>query len=105
MGRGSSGASTGWKAQLKRMASNGEMPKVIIGNREQQAAVFKEIDRLYEMPQTNDRIIYGDGQTQVQHMDGSGRTSRVTYPSGENASEEEKRGALKWLLYRKSQRR
>ena len=105
MGRGSSGALTGWKAQLKRMARNGEMPKAIIGDREQQTEIFKEIDRLYEMPQTNDNIFYGDGQVQVQHRDGSGRTSRVFYPSGENASEEEKRGALKWLLYRKSQRR
>ncbi len=104
MGRGSSGAGSSWKNQLKKMAKSGRVPTSIFGNRDQQAEILREIDRLYDMPETNNRIVYGDGQVQVWHMDGSGRTSRATYPSGDNASEEEKRGALKWLLHKIAQK-
>lgn len=72
------------------------MPTYIIGNREQQAKVFEEIDKLYSMPDTSARIAdQGDG---VWVMVGE-KTYRASYPSGENASEAEKRGVLKKILY------
>ena len=101
MGRGSSGAGSGtgngWKKQLRAAAKKGEMPAYIMGNREQQAAIFKEIDKLFPMPDTTARII--DQGSGVWMMNTDGSVQRSGYPSGENATEAEKNGVLKWLLY------
>ena len=96
MGRGSSGIGNGWKNQLAKSAKKGEMPSVIMGNREQQAEVFEEIDKLYPMPDTKARIVDQGANVWVSMQ---GKVYRQGYPSGENATEEEKRGVLKWLLY------
>lgn len=104
MGRGSSGASggNGWKSQLRQFAQKGEVPSYIGGSRENQSKVFKEIDKLYSMPDTNARIS-DQGDAVLVQMNGTVR--RSGYPSGESASEEEKRGVLKWILYGMSRRR
>lgn len=102
MGRGSSGIGNGWKSQLAKTAKKGEMPSYIMGNREQQAEVFKEIDKLYSMPDTKARIVDQGSNVWVSLQ---GKVYRSGYPSGENASEEEKRGVLKWLLYNRIKRR
>lgn len=75
------------------------MPSVIMGNREQQAEIFKEIDKLYSMPDTKATIVDQGASVWVNMH---GRVFRSGYPSGENASEEEKRGVLKWLLYNRA---
>lgn len=96
MGRGNSGIGGGWRSQLVKSAKKGEMPYAIMGNREQQAEVFEEINKLYSMPNTDARIIdQGDG-VWVQL---NGKVYRAGYPSGENASEAEKQGVLKHVLY------
>ena len=97
MGRGSSGIGNGWKSQLAKSAKKGEMPAYIMGNREQQAEVFEEIDKLYSMPDTKKAKIADQGASVFVQM--NGKVFRSGYPSGENASEEEKRGVLKWILY------
>lgn len=100
MGRGSSGIGAGaWKKALKGYAARGEMPATIMGNREQQSAVFKEIDKLYSMPDTKARIVDQGANVWVSMQ---GKVYRQGYPSGENATEEEKRGVLKWLLYNRN---
>ena len=98
MGRGSSGIGDGggWIKQLKASAKKGEMPTYIVGNREQQSAVFEEIDRLYKMPDTTARVVDQGSSVWVQI---DGKVYRAGYPSGEAASEAEKRGVLKKILY------
>ena len=97
MGRGNSGIGAGgWRKELRDAAKKGEMPAYIVGSREDQAKVFEEIDRLFPMPDTNARIVDQGTGVWVQ-IDGN--VYRSSYPSGEAASEEEKRGALKKLLY------
>lgn len=76
------------------------MPTAIGGSRENQALVFREIDRLYAMPQVETRRIT-QGETSV-YVDFGNRTARSSYPSGTQASEAEKRGVLKWLLHTKA---
>ena len=72
------------------------MPTYITGNRDQQAQVLEEIDKLYSMPETDARIVdQGDG-VWVQL---NGKVYQAGYPSKENASEAEKRGVLKKVLY------
>ena len=105
-GRGSSnpgggGGNSGWKKQLKSFANRGEMPAYIGGNREQQSEVFKEIDKLYKMPETNARIIDQGSSVWVQV---DGKVYRQGYPTGETASESEKRGVLKKILYNHKKR-
>ena len=94
MGTGTS--SGNWKAQLRKMAKQGKMPRIIYGDRATQSAVLKEIDRLYDMPEVNAKIVDQGNAVWVNFY---GTVSRSLYPSGNNASEEEKRGALKMLLY------
>ena len=96
MGRGSSGIGDGWEKQLRDAAKKGEMPTYIVGDRAQQSKVFEEIDKLYPMPKTNARIVDQGDAVWVQI---DGRVYRSTYPSGESASEAEKRGVLKKILY------
>ena len=72
------------------------MPRYIVGNREAQAEIMTEIDRLYPMPETNAVTVdQGDGVW----VNFQGRVSKGFYPSGAAASEAEKRGVLKHLLY------
>lgn len=98
---GGRGASSGsWKFQLKQYAARGKMPKVIVGTKEAQSKVFKEIDKLYDMPKISprDRIIdRGDGVS----MTLGNSTRRASYPSGRNASQAEKNGVKKWLAHKK----
>ena len=96
-GRGQSNPNGGgWKRKLSAYARRGEMPTYITGNRDQQAQALEEIDRLYPMPDTDARIIdQGDG-VWVQL---NGKVYQAGYPSKENASEAEKRGVLKKVLY------
>ena len=96
-GRGQSNPNGGgWKSKLNAYARRGEMPTYITGNRDQQAQVFEEIDKLYSMPETDARIVdQGDG-VWVQL---NGKVYQAGYPSKENASEAEKRGVLKKVLY------
>lgn len=96
---GASGFS--WQRQLKQMAKQGKMPAAIVGNRDAQAQIFTEIDKLYTMPQTNATIVdQGDGVW----VNFNGRVSRSGYPSGDAASDAEKRGVLKWKLWRMQSR-
>ena len=99
MGRGNSGIGSGWKSQLRAAAKKGEMPAYIMGNREQQAEIFREIDRLYPMPDTTNTRINDQGDA-AWVMTAAGKVYRSGYPSGEGASEQEKNGVLKWLLYK-----
>lgn len=78
------------------------MPAYIMGNREQQSEIFEEIDRLYPMPDINARIIDQGTAVWVQI---DGKVYRASYPSGVTASEEEKRGVLKKILYNHIQKR
>jgi len=97
-GRGSSSGGGGsWKSQLEGMARKGEMPNSIAAQREQQVKIFKEIDRLYNIPNTDAKITdQGDGV----YVNFGGYVRRASYPSGTQATAEEKRGVLKWLLHR-----
>lgn len=94
-GRGSKSGFS-WKKQLHEMAQKGEIPHYIMGSSEVQSRILKEIDKLYSMPQTNAQIV--DQGTGVW-VSFNGKVSRSSYPSGEAASEAEKRGALKMLLH------
>ena len=105
MGRGSStrnGDGNGWKKMLRIAAKNNKMPAVIVGNPAQQSAVLKYIDKLYPMPKTNAKIVDQGDAVWVQM---NNKTYRTTYPSGMSADKEEKRGALKKLLYNILQRK
>ena len=93
---GASGFS--WQRQLKQLAKQDQMPRYVAGDRSTQAQIFKEIDKLYTMPETDATIT--DQGTQVWVNFGNS-VSRSGYPSGEAASDEEKRGVLKWLLWNK----
>ncbi len=96
-GRGGSGG-VSWKSELANMARSGNMPKVIAAQREQQAKIFKEIDKLYKMPETSAKVTdQGDGV----YVNFGGSVRRASYPSGTSASQQEKRGVLKWILYNK----
>ena len=95
-GRGS--GSGAWKSQLRQMAKEGRMPTWVAGTKEQQSAFFKEIDKLYDMPQVSTRQIIDQGDR--VYVDYGNRTSGMGYPSGANASRAEKMGVLKMLLWR-----
>ena len=97
-GRGGS-SGLGWKSQLRQMAKQGKIPNAIIGNRDAQSAIFTEMDRLYDMPQVRANIVDQGSGVWVNFF---GSVSRASYPSGENASEAEKRGVLKWILHKHS---
>lgn len=98
MAKGGRGGRRGsWKSQLKKMAAQDIMPKAFTGNREAQAQFFKEIDKLYPMPQVSTRYII-PRETDV-YVDFGNKVKVGRYPSGAQASEAEKRGVLKWLLH------
>lgn len=94
-GRGST-SGFGWKSQLRKFANEGKMPGYVAGPREMQSKVMVEIDKLYPMPKTDARIIDQGESVQVT-LDN--KTSRAFYPSGKEASDAEKRGVLKMLIY------
>lgn len=97
-GRGASSASsTAWKSELRSYAKRGVMPSYFVGSKEAQAAVFKEIDKVYKMPTTKTRRIIdqGDGI----YIDFGNSVKRASYPSGEKANAAEKNGVKKWLLW------
>lgn len=88
-----------WKKQLASMAKAGQIPNAIVGSTEQQAELFKEINKLYPMPDFDKyKMEDSDGRLYIQFLDAS-QTSWSSYPSGENATQEEKDGVLKWKLY------
>lgn len=94
---GGRGATSGaWKSQLRRMSERGKMPTWIMATKEQQSKVFKEIDKLYSMPSTDNVKItdQGDGIW----IDFGTKVKRASYPSGTKASVAEKNGVKKWLL-------
>lgn len=97
-GRGAtSGSANAWKKQLKQFAKEGVMPRGFAGSREQQKDIFEEIDKLYSMPTAEGaRIIDRGGSVWVMYK---GKTTQKDYPSKENASQAEKNGVLKWLLW------
>lgn len=78
------------------------MPSWIAGNKEQQAEVFREIDKLYDMPDVE--VIRQNTDEDQAWIYTKWGTSRVTYPHGWDADEAERRGALKFLLYNIKQR-
>lgn len=101
-GRGSNSRFS-WKNQLRIMAKEDKMPAAITGPREQQAQVLDEIDKLYSMPDAAGiRII--EGETDVRVVFKNGQTVISQYPSGRQASEAEKRGALKFLLHNRAKK-
>ena len=92
----SSGSGTVWYRQLKQMAEKDEMPGYIGGDLETRSQVFRAIDKLYSMPQTDAKIVDQDTGV-IIHF--NRRSTRASYPSGAAASPAEKRGVLKMLLY------
>ena len=96
-GRGQS--DTTWKRKLRSWAKQGRMPGWISGSREQQAEAFAYIDKIYEMPQTSGLNVRVTDQGDGVHVRYGDSVSRSGYPSKQNASDAEKRGVLKWLLY------
>lgn len=97
MGTGRSKVGTAWKSQLKAAAKQGKMPRTIIGDTKAQSAILKEIDRLYPMPAHEDAHVNDNGD--MVTVNWRGRVKGMYYPSRENASESEKRGVLKMLLW------
>ena len=97
-GRGASSAS-GWKKQLKTLAKNGQMPGAIMGSKEQRKLVFEEIDKLYSVSIPKDATIVDQGDGVWVNYKGT--VSRLSYPSGQNATQAEKSGVLKFLLWNK----
>ncbi len=88
-----------WLETLRGFANKKQMPTSIAGPRADQALVFEWIDKIYPMPQVKTRRIeIGDESVWV---DFGNSVKRSTYPSGSAASEQEKRGVLKWLLWEK----
>lgn len=101
-GRGSNSRFS-WKNQLKNLAKEDKMPSFLIGPREQQAQMLEEIDKLYSVPDTSGiRVI--EGETDVRAVLRNGQTILSRYPSGQQASEAERRGALKFLLYNRAKK-
>lgn len=98
-GRGGASGFT-WQRQLRQMAKQGRVPNFIMGDGPQRSQVFTEINKLYDMPQTNATIV---DQGNAVWVNFGGSVSRVSYPSGVSASAEEKSGVLKWLLLKKKQ--
>lgn len=101
-GGGGSGLQAGLpskiKKQLRQYAKEGKTPKVIVGSREARALLFEEIDRVYPMPDTSVKRIIDRGDN--LYVDFGTHVKTSGYPSGTNASEAEKRGVKKWLLWR-----
>ena len=96
--RTESGEKGGWKGQLKEYAQRGVMPRYISGPKEQQAEVMKEINKLYKKPDIPHTFFDQGDAAYVMWEDGSGKTSRAFYPSGKEATQEEKDGVLKHLM-------
>lgn len=95
----------GWRTTLRRMAKQGVVPNAIVGSPQQQSEVFKEINRLYEMPDVNGTVIDQGDAVYVMFKGGASETRRVRYPSGVNATQEEKDGTLKWLIIGRKQKK
>lgn len=105
-GRGSSSVFlSSAKKQLREMAKEGIMPRFLAGGTpEDRGKLFEEINRLYPMPDTQEarRIVdMGDGV----HVHFSASSTRASYPRGHDATEAEKQGALKFLLYNSQNKR
>lgn len=88
-----------WKRQLQEMANEGKMPSFVSGNREQQASVMTEINKIYDKPDVKHRFVDQGDAAWISYMDGTGATERTSYPSGENATQEEKDGVVKFMLH------
>ena len=97
-GRGTGSGFNNWKSQLQKMAKQGKMPGYIAGSPKQQAMVLEEIDKLYSMPKAQG-VTVQQYATEIRVIK-NGATSRIGFPSGSAASDAEKNGALKYLLYR-----
>lgn len=92
-----------WKSQLSDMAKSKKMPAVVMGSKEQQSEIFKEINKLYpDLKDDSARRITDQGD--AIYIDYGGSVKRSYYPSGKNASQEEKDGVKKWLMYGKKQK-
>lgn len=88
-----------WKSQLRQMAKAGQIPAAVAGGtQEQRAELFKAINQLYKMPNINADITDRGDDVYIRYLDGTGVTGRTSYPSGNNATQEEKDGVLKWAL-------
>ena len=85
-----------WKTQLREMAQQGKIPATIFGSAQGRAEVFREIDKLYSMPDTSFVKVMEQGDAVRVVFGRVGYT--VFYPSRLNADSAEKRGVLKWLL-------
>ena len=92
-------AQDAWKSQIREMARGGEIPSYIGGSKEQRASAMKEINKLYDKPSVKHRFVDQGDAAWISYADGTGITSRVSYPSGENASQEEKDGVVKFMLH------
>lgn len=93
-----------WKSQLSDMAKSKKMPPAVMGSKEQQSEIFKEIDKLYpDLKDDKARRVIDQGD--AIYIDYGGEVARSTYPSGKNASQEEKDGVRKWVMYSKKQKR
>ncbi len=97
-GRGGQSGIGSIKSQIKSMASQGKMPVAIMGSSEQRSAIFKEIDKQYPMP--NVKTVSIEDQGDGIWINFGDSVKRVSYPSGKNATEAEKRGVKKWLMWR-----
>lgn len=96
-GGGGGGGGGGWKKQLREAAKKGQMPSAVMGSQEARSAIFKEIDKIYSMPETKASIVDQGNGVWINY---GGTVKRSSYPSGSAASQAEKRGVTKWLLYR-----
>lgn len=96
---GKTNGSDGWKGKLMEMAKGGKMPSYVGGDKEQRSTVMKEINNLYDKPNVKHRFVDQGDAAWISYEDGTDITSRVSYPSGKDASAEEKGGVVKFMLH------
>lgn len=88
---------------LREYAKQGRMPAYMAGGSPtERAELFKEVDKLYPMPDVKTVTIADQGDAVWVNFGGS--VSMMSYPSKSNATQAEKDGVLKFLLYNKSKR-
>ncbi len=88
---------------LQEMAEQGVMPREVLGTREEQAEIYREINRLYERPTgyiSNEVKDIGSGAEILFHGEGfENFLFQRMFPSGKNADIQEREGVIKYMLY------
>ena len=83
---------------LQEMAEQGVMPREVLGTREEQAEIYREINRLYERPAGNIGTGIQDIGNGIEIV-ADGFLFQRMFPSGKDADTQEREGLIKYMLH------